>query len=82
MKCPYCGGTEHWKWNNPEWMKWTPGGMRYWRCSECGREYVVWFGLFPIRTDSARSLVVAWHWFLAIAALGLFAWGIPALLRS
>ena len=53
MRCPYCSGHERWKWNNPTWMFLTPGGMTYWRCSECGREFVAWFGFIPIRTTTA-----------------------------
>ena len=49
LHCPHCHGTQHWKWNRPPWMFFTPGPMENQRCSECGREYTVWFGFVPMR---------------------------------
>ena len=82
MRCPYCAGHERWKWNNPTWMFLTPGSMTYWRCSECGREFVAWFGFIPLRTRRARLLARIWHWALLIALLVVSSFLIPLLIRG
>ncbi len=64
MKCPYCGKPERWKWNRPGWMHFTPGPMELWRCASCGKEFTVWWWVFPVQTHVARKLVSAW-WLLA-----------------
>ena len=81
MRCPYCKGTEHWKWNRPRWLRFPPGSMKNFRCSECGQEYILWFGYIPIRMRTARSVVRVWHWTFGILLAAAVAFGLPALLR-
>lgn len=82
MHCPYCHGTEHWKWNRPRWLRLPPGSMKNWRCSECGQEYIVWFDYIPIRQRTAHVVVRAWHVLLGLLLLVVLAFGLPALLRG
>ncbi|MBQ7666541.1 MAG: hypothetical protein IJS46_00915 [Kiritimatiellae bacterium] len=71
LKCPYCGKTERWKWNNPKWMEFTPGPMELWRCASCGKEYTLWWWMFAIKTHIAHNIVTLWR--IAVALVILFA---------
>ena len=64
MKCPYCGKSERWKWNRPRWMRWTPGPMELWRCASCGKEFTIWWWMFPLQNHVARRIVSCW-WLVA-----------------
>ena len=81
LHCPHCDGTQHWKWNKPTWMFLTPGPMDNQRCSVCGREYTVWFGIFPIRQTSSRSMCRVWHWILLVLLFAFVALVLPFFLR-
>ncbi|MGN0844537.1 MAG: hypothetical protein ACI4QT_04865 [Kiritimatiellia bacterium] len=34
------------------------------RCSKCGTEFILWFGLVLLSVPFARKFCIAWHWFL------------------
>ena len=74
MNCPYCGKTERWKWNRPSWMRWTPGPMELWRCASCGKEFTVWWWVFPVRNHVARNLVELWRIVALLLVLFVFSY--------
>lgn len=51
-------------------MHWTPGPMELWRCASCGKEFTVWWWLFPLKNHDAHSIVVFWR--LAVMLVLLF----------
>ena len=81
LRCPHCHGTQHWKWNSPSWMFFTPGPMENQRCSECGREYAVWFGVFTLRHVSARRFCRVWHWSALVVFFSAVALLLPLFMR-
>lgn len=77
IHCPHCHGTQHWKWARPSWMFLSPGPMDNFRCSECGREYTAWFGIFPQRQSFSKTLCRVWHWSLLVVLLAALAIVLP-----
>lgn len=82
MSCPYCHADHKWKWNRTRWMRFTPGHMRNWRCSECGHEFIRWLGFICMKHATAHVIVVLWHWLVAFAILLGAAWFLPTLFQG
>lgn len=80
LRCPYCHGTQHWKWTRPSWMFLSPGPMENMRCSECGREYTAWLGVFSQRQKFSKTFCRAWHWFLLVLFFAVIAVVLPLVL--
>jgi len=77
MRCPYCKSSANWKMRTPGWVRYTPGPMRNMRCSDCGHEYIKWFGIFAMFHKTARIFVFSWWGFWIAAFFLSLAWHIP-----
>lgn len=51
--------------------------MDNFRCSECGREYTAWLGIFPQRQSFSKTLCRVWHWSLLVVLLAALAIVLP-----
>ncbi len=75
MRCPYCHSSDIWKLQPMPWMGRVRPRFKNRRCSNCGHEFAVWYGVSMKHAAGKRIVflcMVVWAFLLVLVGTDLF----------